>query len=289
MKREMNMPNHNILLLALAACVGLVAAAPPQPDAPDELVRRGNVAFRAGDKAAADALYARAEERTADPGLVAFNRGAVAFDCDRLRDAEEYYARALQDAACPPDRAAKAWYNRGTCLLWRGGSIDVYRAAVACFEHTLDSGAADDHLKARARDNLVRAKLLWAEERKKAANEKKTPNDDIPREEQDRPKPPPESRGDDEPGPGNPTAPKGTAPASIAQHADGTTEAAKTDQTVAGNNATLQPLLDADQVQPLSEQDARANLAAAAKRIQREQRSLLRTLYGPVRPDVRDW
>ena len=39
----------------------------------------------------------------------------------------------------------------------------------------------------------------------------------------------------------------------------------------------------------MSPADARANLAAAERRIRRDQQSLLRTLYGPERPGVRDW
>ncbi len=290
-----------LCLLPLAACAALIAAAPPQTETPDDLIRRANDAFRAGDKDAADALYALAEERTADPGLVAFNRGTVAFDrgakaldLKQLRDAEEHYERVLKDAACPPERAAKAWYNRGTCLLWHGGSIEVYRAAAACFEHTLDSDAADEQLKVRARDNLERAKLLWTEERKKKENEKKTPNSDIPREEPDKPKPQPEKPGGNDTNPGDSTETKkgDTIPkpagAQPQQQPNGTNPN-QTDQTVPGNNASLQPLPDTVDVRPLSEKQARDNLAATAKRIKREQQSLLRTLYGPERANVRDW
>ena len=135
-----------LAVLPLAALVALVAAAPPQADAPDELIRRANELFRAGDAdavEAADKLYASAEERAADPGLVAFNRAAVHFERGQFPQAEKQYDRVLGDAACPADRAAKAWYNRGTCLLRRGGSMSVYRSAVACFENTLDSPAAN--------------------------------------------------------------------------------------------------------------------------------------------------
>src|SRR5262245_10932041 len=95
----------------------LLSAGPLGP--PDELVRQGNAAFRAGDAAAAGRLYAAAVEYTADPGLVAFNTAAVLFEQGEYRDAELHYVRALDDKAAPPDRRAKALYNRGVCIVKR--------------------------------------------------------------------------------------------------------------------------------------------------------------------------
>ncbi len=284
-------------LLPFVMCATLLAAAPPQVETPDDLIRRANDVFRAGDKDTADRLYTAAEERTTDPGLVAFNRGAVQFDRKQYRDAELSYARVLKDAACPSERAAKAWYNRGTCLLHRGGSIEVYRVAIACFEHTLDNPAADEQLKDRAADNLELAKLLWNEERKKERNKKKTPNTDVPPEESNQPKPQPENRaGGNETKPGdetNPAKKDETTPkkggAQPKQVPKDTTNPTETEKPTVGNNANLEVLKDDDKVQSLSERDARTNLAETAKRIKREQQSLLRTLYGPDRPTVRDW
>src|SRR5688572_6322575 len=142
------------LLLPFSAIALAVAAAPPQTDAPDELIRRANALLRAGDAEAAEKLYAAAEESADDPGLVAYNRAAVLFEQKNYREAERHYDRVLGDAACPPERAARAWYNRGTCLLQRGGSIDVYRSAIACFENALDNPAADQEVKDRAPHNL---------------------------------------------------------------------------------------------------------------------------------------
>src|SRR5262245_36296891 len=123
-------------LLPLAFGALAVAAAPPQAESPDELIRRANAALRAGDTDSvglAAELYKAAEERTTDPGLVAFNRAAVLFEQKDYSKAVRDYDRVLEDAWCPPERAARAWYNRGTCLLNLGGSIDVYRSAIACF------------------------------------------------------------------------------------------------------------------------------------------------------------
>src|SRR5207245_17713 len=99
--------------------VALVAAT---PHAAEDVIRAANAAFLRDDLAAADRLYAAAEERTADPGLVAFNRATVLFQKGEFRDAELHYSRVLDDRACPPERAARAWFNRGTCLVRRGGT-----------------------------------------------------------------------------------------------------------------------------------------------------------------------
>jgi tetratricopeptide (TPR) repeat protein len=286
-----------LALFALPAvcCITLVAAAPPQTDTPDELIRRANEAFRAGDTDAADKLYTAAEERTADPGLVAFNRAAILFERGAFREAEKHYERVLDDAACPPERAAKAWYNRGTCLLRRGGTMSVYRSAAACFERTLDSAAADEPLKADARHNLELAKLLWNEERKKAAKpEEESPNKQPPPEEDRQPKPDPEKPGGQDQNPANDTTNTGTTPKTGSQPQlqpqpkDGS-KPTPTDQQTVGNNQNLQMPEDKDEVQKLSPEEAKAYLKETSKRRKRELHSLLETLYGPDRPGVRDW
>jgi|SRR5579883_797401 len=280
------------LLFPCSFCAALLAAAPPVADSPEELVRRANERFRAGDVEAADALYIAAEERTGDPGLVAFNRAAILFERGLFREAEKHYERVLDDAACPPERAAKAWYNRGTCLLRRGGSMTIYRSAIACFENTLDSPSADEPLKADARHNLELAKLLWIEAAKKEKkNEPPSPNDNIPPEENKQPKQDPDTHsGGQDMNPGNDTN-SGTTPKTGPQQMqpNGGTKSTPTNQTTPGNNANLQPLEDKDQVQQLSPDEARAYLKETAKRRKRELRSLLETLYGPDRVDVRDW
>jgi hypothetical protein len=278
--------------IASAAAVLLLAAGPLPPESPEELVRRANAAFRAGDAEAADALYAAAEERAGDPGLVAFNRAAILFERGQFRDAERHYDRVLADAACPAERSAKAWYNRGTCLLKRGGSMGVYRSAVACFENALDSPAADEPLKADARHNLELAKLLWLEEAKKEQKkDPPSPNDNTPPEEQHKPQPDPQPQpGTQEMNPGQENA-GGTAPkpgSQSVQQADGS-KASPAEQNVAGNNPNLPVPKDEGEVQPLSPDDARAYLKETSKRRKRELRALLETLYGPDRPDVRDW
>jgi|SRR5581483_5886237 len=271
----------------------LSAAAPPPADDPDDLIRQANTAFTRGDAEAAERLYAAAEERTADPGLVSFNKAAVLFGRGDFRDAELHYARVLEDRACSPERAAKAWFNRGTCLLRRGGTVAVYRTAVACFERCLDMNPADATLTADARHNLELAKLLWAEANRKAARPE-NPNDNPPPEERpDEHLPPPggadQQPGSPELGPG-PEGSAGPQPSPLptqVPNARGTPS--KTDRQTAGNSSNLDVLRDQDQVQPLSPEDTREYLRRTAERLERERRGMLRTLYGPDRPGVRDW
>lgn len=280
-------------LLPVAGAVLLGAAAPIPAENPDDLIRRANTAFAHGETEAAEKLYAAAEERTADPGLVAFNKAAVLFDRGEFRDAEVHYARVLEDKACPADRATKAWFNRGTCLLRRGSTVAVYRTAVACFERCLDMNPTDATLTADARHNLELAKLLWAEANRKAARPE-TPNDSLPPEERPEDRPPPPAGSDTnpgvtEPGTGNDGA---NSPQPVPQPtpvANAGQSPRKSDQQAAGNNAALDALKDQDQVQPLSPEDTREYLRRTAERLQRARRDQLRVLYGPDRPGVKDW
>ncbi len=269
----------------------LLAAAPPPESSPDDLIRAANAAYLRGDADEADRLYTAAEERTADPGLVAFNKAAVHFQKGEFREAELLYARALDDRACPPERAARAWFNRGTCLLRRGGSPAVYRSAVVCFERCLDAHPADEPLKADARHNLELAKLLWAEANRKAARPE-SPNEPPP--ELDPPPPLPQpSPGDQQPGPpeaGTGNDAKGQQPVQqptpVPVPKSG---ASPTDAKTAGNNPNLQPLLNEDRPQQLSPEDTREYLKRTEERLRKERQGMLKMLYGPDRPGVRDW
>ena len=283
-------------LLPITFSIGLLAAAPAQAESPDELIRRANATLRDGDGDAAEKLYAEAEERTADPGLVAFNRAAVLFDRKQFAKAAALYKLVLDDRACPPDRAAKAWYNRGTALLLAthnpAGVLDAYRTAIADFENAIDAAGPDAFLKANAEQNLVIAKLRWDEERKKAGKPDASPNQDVPPEEDRQPKPSEfdnqpgdlDPNGNDRPGGATPQ-PAGTQP----QPAPSGTKPQETTQTTAGNNPQLEVLKDTDEVQKLTPEQARAYLQKTAEWRKRQRRAMLETLYGPERPGLRDW
>ena len=279
--------NRTWPLLVPVACLLLLAAG---PGAEDDLIRAANAAFLRGDAETADTLYSQAEERAGDPGLVAFNRAVVLFQRGEFRDAELHYMRVLEDKACPPDRAARAWFNRGTCLLRRGGSPIVYRSAVACFDRCLESPAADEPLKADARHNLELAKLLWFEANK-VAPKKETPNEPPPPDVE----PPPSKSNDTE---NNGTTdkvdlkggPNGTQaqPQPVMGKAPNAA-ATPTNAQTAGNNSTLPVLKDDTPLQQLSPEDAREYLRRTAARLRRDRETMNKTLSGTDRPGVRDW
>lgn len=269
-----------------AACCLLLAAADPVHESAEDTIRSANAAFLRGERDAAEKLYAAAEERTADPGLVAFNKAAVLFARGEFRDAELHYARVLKDKACPPDRAAKAWFNRGTCLVRRGGPADVYRSAIACFEKCLELNPPDPPREA-ARDNLELAKLLWAEANKKEAKPK-SPNEPVEEEATAEPPPPTEASGANDPG-----APEqGPNQAQKIDRVPGPApngDARKTDAQAVGNKTNLPQLKDDEAAQPLSPEDTLDHLRFHRERMRKDRRAMLDTLYGPDRPGVKDW
>lgn len=289
--RAKSLSARALCLIALPGLVLLVAAAPNNEATPEELIRQANASFLRGDIDDADRLYAAAEEKTTDPGLVAFNRAAVLFQQGEYRNAELHYARVLDDAACPVDRAARAWYNRGTCLLRRGVSAAVYRSAIACLERCLESTAADEPLKADARHNLELAKILWNDARK-ATSKPDTPNENPPPEDPQNNPPPKPSGSDEQPG-----APEtgdgsnsGTNPKPVTQQSMMPSNGAKNNPTAnPGNAPNLQPLQDSNIPQPLSPEDTREHLRRTAERIKKDKQNLRNTLYGPERPGLLDY
>jgi tetratricopeptide (TPR) repeat protein len=274
-------------ILIPVSCLLLLAAG---PSTENDLIRAANAAFLRGDTDPADTLYSQAEERTGDPGLVAFNRAAVLFQRGEFREAEIHYARVLEDKACPPERAARAWFNRGTCLLKRGGSPAVYRGAVSCFERCLESLAADEPLKADARHNLELAKLLWFEANKVAPRKEK-PNDPPP---PDIEPPPSKNNGAQDPGATEKADPAGGPTGTQLQQqpvmgkVPNSTPATTPVQTP-GTNSTLPVVHDDTPLQQLSREDAQEILRRADVRMRREREKMNEMLHGLGRPGVRDW
>lgn len=285
--RDLSVRAASVTLLAFS----LLCISGASPPAVEDHLRAGNAALERGDVEAAAKHYAAAAERADDPGLVAFNRAALHFARGDFREAELDYRRALDDADAPPERIAKAWYNRGAALLHRGGGMDVYRSAIACFDRCLAFETLDEGLKADARHNLELAKIRWAEERKKAAKVptaiSSPPEDHEPRTPKEkkeksstRPQPPEPGKGSkDVPNPKDRKspvpAPPGVTPPEAKQPLPG-----------AGN---LKPLLDGGQPQALSAEETREYLRRTAERLNQDRRSLLQALYGQDRPGVRDW
>ncbi len=282
-------PTRSLLFLVPLLAV-LVAAAPRADQSADALTRAGNAAVARGEYDRADDWYTAAEERTTDPGLVAFNKANALFHRERFDAAEKHYTRALDDADAPPARRAAALYNRGVCLLKQGG-IDKLRAAINSFTRCLALPPDDQPLAADARHNLEVAKVLWMAA---CAKEVKNP---LPND------PPPDAPPDPRPErptpqtfdpfdqqdklPGDRNAQAGTPEATRGGAKGGTPRA--TDQQTPGKGIAPVVLPREDKLPDLSPQQVREYLEALAARVARERRDTAALTAPPERPSVKDW
>lgn len=278
---------RRFLLLLLPVLALLSGAEAKSSRSPEELVREANAAALAGDLDAAEKLYAAAEERSLDPGLIAFNKGAVSVRRGEFREAELNFLRALDDRDCPAERRVKALYNRGVCLLHRGG-LSEYRTAIDSFERCLGLLSADDPLTADARHNLELAKLLWAQARAKASQKPK-PND--PPKDPPPDTAPPETAGKDpftldQGGPdlwqpaGGQVDPLGGVGKNAAANG--------TDQKAPGKG-NLPVLPDSNEKLKLTEEDAQQYLLRIEQRLQKDRRDTAALTTPAERPKVKDW
>ena len=277
-----------IQLVALAGFgFALVAAGEPLPVG--EHMRAGDEAFARGDWEAAESHYAQAEERSPDPGLVSFNKGAALYRRGDVRRAELCFRRALGDAAIPAERRGRALYNLGNCLVRQAGDTDVktLQAAIECYELALRE-SPDEGVRTDAGHNLEVAKLLWAKARARRPPGERDDNWDEPR---DRKRPPPDPRSQD-PGPENTgEGPKNIdagAKVDVGKGKDAGLVQKEVEKAAPGAG-NLPVLPDTDKVETLAPEDARAVLQKAAERLQRERRKLREEAAQGDRPRPKDW
>lgn len=278
------------LLPLLPLLAVLVAAAPRADVSAEELIRAGNAAVARGEYERADEWYTAAEERTTDPGLVAFNKANALFHRERYDAAERHYTRALDDADAPPARRAAALYNRGVCLLKQGG-LDKLRAAIDSFSRCLALPPDDPPLIADARHNLELAKLLWVAARARESK-KPLPNDPPPDAPPDpRPERPtpqqldPFGQQDTLTGDRNPQT--GGPPEPIRGGQKGDPLATDTQTPGKGNAPVVLPR--EDKLPDLSPLEVRQYLEALAARVARDRRDTAALTAPPERPSVKDW
>jgi len=281
---------QSVLPLALVIA-GFVAGA-AELQAPDELVREGNAAFERGDYAAAEALFSRAAEGAADPGLVAFNKAAAHYNEGRYRDAEVHLRRALSDAAISPERRGRSLYNLGNSLVQQAGENDVprLRAAIRTYELCLEEiGDGEPELLSDAAHNLELAKLLWARARAKSSEAQKSVNEEEPKDSGPPPEPKKEPNKEDDNGPGVEPK-KGFVPKKVEDtgkaDAKGNEVESKEPPPGAGN---LPVLKDEDELIPLSADDTRAYLRQAAERLRKERLNLRKQAALPEGGRPNDW
>src|SRR5262245_48981385 len=162
----------------------LVAAAPVARV--EDLVRRGNEAFDAGEYAEAVKLYEQAEPSATDPGLVAFNKAATFYKqgvtappgqrMDFFRRAEQHYRCAAEGAES--SRRLRACFGLANSILQgRAEDAAALRQAIACYRECLSSPDVDEALAADARHNLEVAKLLLIRAKARSPESEKPPQD----------------------------------------------------------------------------------------------------------------
>jgi Ca-activated chloride channel family protein len=259
----------------------LVSAAPPESD---NLLRLGNEAYQNKDYALALKYYEQAEERTDDPGLVAFNKGAALFWLKRYREAELCYLRCLQDRDAPAPRLRKALYDLGTVLLQRGTEskdLDALRRAMECFQGCSKDPAADADLVDSAEHNGELARLLWLKLRTELKADDPPVNDNPgsqdPKNKQS------DTQADNK---GKDMGKDGQAQQTADPKQPSEKDLLDPKEKLLGSG-NLPTLPDADKLVPLDGQDVRAKLAQEIERIENERKNRAPRLDTPR--EVMDW
>jgi Ca-activated chloride channel family protein len=263
----------------------LVSAAPPKlstPSSPvDHLIQKGNGAYEKEDFPEALKLYEQAEERSLDPGLVAFNKGAALYRLKRYAEAARHFQRAVEDKQGPLLRQARGYYDLGNCLVKQAQPTDVkiLEQAVDSYRECLALAPEDDGLVTDARHNLELATLLWLKA-KTAARDK--PNNGDSKED-------PKPKGKEEKDSGTQIG-KEKGPGSKEEKVEKTGDGpeAKGGQKKLATPGKILNLPDEDQLVKLPPEDTAALLEQAAQRIQNERRDYRRQ-SGPASDGVKDW
>jgi len=269
-------------LCLVIVAVGLVSATPSDLDG---LVRQGNAAYDVEEYQDAVTLFERAEDRSLDPGLVAFNKAAALYRLGEYAEAARHYRRCLEDAAGL--RRARALFNLGNALVQqqgKGGSARLLLEAIHCYRLCQSVKEADEPLRKDADYNLELTRLLWLQASTRTS-------DSNPQDRQEDPETPPAdpktSRfGQAEQGlDGSQTAEQGNAKAE--QQPGSQDKAVETKDKTPGQG-NLPPLPDQDELVPIAPEETTAYLNRIAQRILRE-RQASRNVAVAASGNVKDW
>jgi len=157
------------VLLACAALLAVGAGRVSRPS-PEELLRRGEAAFEAGDFAAAADLFQRAADRAVDPGPATYNQAVATYRLALL--SPEPYAGLREAAglfrcclASDDPRRPQALFGLGNCLLHGPAGTEGVnlQQAIEQYRGCLKLIDAESSLASRARENLELAELLYSQ------------------------------------------------------------------------------------------------------------------------------
>lgn len=276
-------------ILFITAALAVCGGQPPR--SVGELMRDADAAVLRGDLETAESLYAEAEPLTADPGLVAFNKGVILFRRGQYRQAELHLRRSLADAAISPERRARGLFNLGDTLVKQAGDTDakLLQTAIECYELVLRE-ATDDGLKTDAAHNLELAKLLWAKAVAKQPAKQRDRDWENPETPEPKTPPPPKKEEGKEPAVGDPkTKPDGKAKAEpTKEKVDSAKDKVETPQQVPGSGNL--PVVNEDPTAgPVTTEDADAILKRTAARLQRERQKLREETSQGERFRPNDW
>lgn len=275
------MKTTSVIPWFILAAVLLLGAAPAVEVA--EALRKGNEAFHQQQYKEALEWYQKAEERSIDPGLVAYNQAVAFYQLGQFREAELHFRRCLEDATGP--RAAQALYGLGNSLLLTAGPSDVQalQSAIKCYQQCRQRQDLPTDLHEPANQNLELARLLLVQALVEAA--KKPPESGG----NDKPKNPP---GGSEPSP-NPDGPNPTQPDPLDPSKGQAQVVDNLDPNSLGKATVPQrgkpPVIpDDSKLIPIPAEDTAAYLQQVAERIWQDSQQARQGKTNPVQ-GVKDW
>jgi hypothetical protein len=251
---------------------------------PPRWLLQGDAAYERGEYSSASDAYSKAELRTNDPGLVAFNKAAALYRLGRYGEAESYYARCLEDAG--DDRLPQALYNLANCLVQQARDADtaMLKRAIANYERCLRLEPKHPGLTEDVRANLELASALLARAKANRAsrNDSETAGGGAPKQPEDA------ARAAGSPDPGS-QARSAEGARRLPMSADGGEEPLPADQAPPPGKGNLPPIPDRDKILPLSPEETAAYLKEAAQRIAEERREHhKRSVHAPSSSTL-DW
>jgi hypothetical protein len=280
-------------LLLLAPLV--LAAKPSSYDDPESLLRRADAAFAEGRADEAAELYDKAGVRTTKPSLAAYNLATARFRQAREGNLSMLGAAEVNYRACVREGdefRARALLGLGNCLLLRAttaAAVDraALRAAMDRFAECMADPGCDAELKADARHNRAKARLLLLQTPPPPEGAEEPPPGDDKEDKEEPQKDPKKDQRDkgDESSQGEGSKDKSQLGKGDEAKAK---EGARGEQT-AGGNKLLAPPPESAEAPPLAREDAERHLEEAARRIREEAAAFRRGKAKPAAPGVKDW
>jgi tetratricopeptide (TPR) repeat protein len=272
---------HPLLITGLAI---LLVSAAPVVDVFD-LIRQGNESFNRGDYQAALVFYTRAEPRSEDPGLIAFNKASALYHLGTYRGAELLYRASLSDAEGV--RRTQVLYGLANCLVQQAGDRDVklLRDAISIYDQCMND-EQDSEWTANARHNVELAKLLLTQAQARA---ERNPPDQAP--DKDPEVDPPTKKNSND-------IPEGADPGSgikknggdrIPMKPGSGNENQRSNEPPAPGQGNLPPIPDTQDPVSLTPEDAANHLQQATVRILHERQKHKQMSIKKPAPSAKDW